>query len=245
MKTLIRSLLLKCIPKKVANFIFYHHPVYINSIHSSNSFSQEGEDMVLKRVFQNKQKGTYVDIGAHHPSVFSNTNYFYQQGWNGINIDGLPGSKINFDKERPRDINLELLVSETEEDIEFYLFEPSLMNTTSKKQAEANSKFDWCLPKGSTMVHSVPLSKILEQYLEPDTKIDFMSIDVEGAEMSVLKSNNWDIYKPDVLLIEFIDLSIEDILQSEIHIFLSRLHYNLFAKTGNTVFYKQKGFFEF
>jgi hypothetical protein len=245
MKVFIRKLILKCIPKKIADFIFYHHPLYLNSINSSNSFSQEGEDMVLKRVFNNRSTGVYVDIGAHHPSVFSNTNYFYQLGWRGINIDGLPGSKIDFNKNRPRDINLELLIAETEEDIEFYLFEPSLMNTISKKQAESNTKFDWCVPKGSTMVHAMPLSKVFDQYLEPGIKIDFMSVDVEGAEMSVLKSNNWDKYKPDVLLIEYIDLSIEDILKSEIHTFLTDLFYNFFAKTGNTVFYKQRGFFEF
>jgi FkbM family methyltransferase len=201
--------------------------------------------MVLKRIFGNKSKGIYVDIGAHHPTLFSNTNYFHQKGWSGINIDALPGVKLTFETARPNDVNLELLVSEKEGPTAFYLFEPSLMNTMSEKQAEENKKFDWCTFKGKTMVTSMPLSKLLDQYLTPGTKIDYMSIDVEGAEMTVLRSNNWAKYLPDVLLIELIDSTVEDVLKTEVHQFLQDLSYNFFAKTGNTVFYKQKGFFEF
>jgi len=201
--------------------------------------------MVLRRVFNNVNNGCFVDIGAHHPSLFSNTNYFYQRGWRGINVEPSPESKTIFDAERPNDINLELLVSEKEGPVELYLFEPSLMNTISKKQAEENKKFDWCRLKEIVSIPSVPLGKLLDQYLPDKTKINFMSIDVEGAEMSVLKSNNWEKYRPDVLLIEFIDMSIEEIFQTEMHKFLGVHSYDFFAKTGNTVFYNQEGFFQF
>ena len=59
------------------------------------SFSQEGEDLVLARIFEGKKNGFYVDIGAHHPTRFSNTHYFYRRGWSGINIDAMPGSMKN------------------------------------------------------------------------------------------------------------------------------------------------------
>ena len=78
-----------------------------------------------------------------------------------------------------------------------------------------------------------------------EKKIDFMSIDVEGAEMMVLRSNNWEKYAPDVLLVEIIDTNIEDILKTEVHEYIKALSYNFFAKTGNTVFYKKQSFFEF
>jgi len=245
MKKKIKNFLLKLIPSGVSNLIFYNHPQYKKFNNGFISFSQEGEDMVLRRMYGYKQDGVYVDIGAHHPSIFSNTNYFYQAGWNGINIDALPGNKMHFDAERPRDINLELLVSENEGLTEFYLFEPSLMNTMSPQQAKENEKFDWCKPKGTVMVPSMPLGKLLDKYLSPGAKINFMSIDVEGAEMTVLRSNNWEKYIPDVLLVEILNTRIEDILKTDVHRFLTEKHYVFYAKTGNTVIYKKEGFFEF
>jgi FkbM family methyltransferase len=245
MNSKLRKAILNLVPKSISNFIFYNHPQYKKLINGSLSYSQEGEDMVLKRLFSNIPTGTYVDVGAHHPSLFSNTNHFYQQGWTGINIDGLPGSQALFDIERPKDVNLELLVSETEEMTDFYLFNPSLMNTMSKEQAVLNAKFDWCRPLGTTQVKVMPLQKILDTHLLPGTKINFMSIDVEGAEMGVLRSNNWSKYRPDVIVIEVIDIDFEEIKQNGVYQFLSLLNYNFFAKTGNSLFFKTAGFFEF
>lgn len=232
-------------PKSVSDFYYYNHPEYRMAAHGAVSFSQEGEDMVLRRVFSNIQHGIYIDIGAHHPSYCSNTKYFYQRGWMGINVEPIPGSKAIFEHERPADINLELLVSENEGDAEFYLFEPSLMNTMSKEQSEANKKFEWCKFKGTTRVQSMPLAKLLDEHLPAGKQIDFMSIDVEGAEMSVLRSNNWEKYAPNVLLVEIINTDIAGVFNTTVHSFLSNLNYNFFAKTGNTLFYKKKGFFEF
>ncbi|MDB4926957.1 FkbM family methyltransferase [Mucilaginibacter sp.] len=242
MKKNIQKHILNLIPKRLINYIYYTHPEYNRQRNGQISFSQEGEDMVLKRIFGNINEGYYIDIGAHHPSLFSNTNYFYQIGWRGINIEPIPKSKTIFDIERPNDINLELLISEKEGLIEFYLFEPSLMNTISKKQVEENKKFAWCKLEEIVLIHSVPLEKLLDEYLPNETKINFMSIDVEGAEMSVLKSNNWEKYRPEVLLIESIDMSVEEIIETEMHKFLGMHLYVFFAKTGNTVFYKQKDF---
>src|SRR4051794_10306733 len=72
-----------------------------------SSYSQEGEDMVLRRVFNNKRGGFFVDVGAHHPRMYSNTYYFYLRDWRGINIDAMPGGMAAFDRMRPGDINVE------------------------------------------------------------------------------------------------------------------------------------------
>jgi len=97
MKSKIRNLILKLIPAGISNHLYYNHPGYKKTQDGYISFSQDGEDMVLRRIFSGKLNGTYVDIGAHHPSLYSNTNYFYQNGWTGINIDPLPGNKLIFD----------------------------------------------------------------------------------------------------------------------------------------------------
>ena len=51
------------------------------------SFSQKGEDLIIERIIGNKEKGFYIDIGAHNPNVFNNTKRFYVKGWSGINIE--------------------------------------------------------------------------------------------------------------------------------------------------------------
>ena len=77
------------------------------------SYAQEVEDRVLSSLLfklhggKHIYDGFYVDVGAHHPYRYSNTCFFYKQGWHGINIDAMPGSMVSFENSRPRDINLE------------------------------------------------------------------------------------------------------------------------------------------
>lgn len=68
------------------------------------SYSQEGEDVVLRRLFDSQPSGFYVDIGAHHPVRLSNRYYFYRCGWRGLSVDAAPGSMEMFRRLRPRDI---------------------------------------------------------------------------------------------------------------------------------------------
>ena len=71
---------------KITYHVNKYYPIYFYQ----KSYSQEGEDILLSRIFRNQKKGFYVDIGAHHPTRFSNTYYFYKLGWRGINIDAIP-----------------------------------------------------------------------------------------------------------------------------------------------------------
>jgi hypothetical protein len=74
------------------------------------SYAQNLEDVVLNRVFKSKPTGFYIDVGAHDPVEQSVTKYFHDLGWRGINIEPVRSSYWKFDKERPRDINLNLAV---------------------------------------------------------------------------------------------------------------------------------------
>ena len=243
MRSELKNILLKLIPERIQDFFYYTHKNYKKSIGGEVSYSQEGEDMILRRIFK-EPTGFYIDIGAHHPINQSNTNYFYQKGWSGINIDATPKSMEEFNKIRIRDINIEAIVSETDGDMDFYLFEPSLMNTISKEQYESNKKFNWCKFIGIKRIKSIPLHRIYNDY-GGERKVDFINIDVEGAEIAVLKSNDWKSLKPNVLLIEIIDKTIKQIYSTEVYNFLESLGYDFFAKSGNTCFFKLKGFFEF
>ena len=86
---IIRRLLLFLTPKKFKTLLAHQAVEDFKKKFELSllSFSQEGEDLILNRFLGKKEKGFYVDIGAHDPKRFSNTNIFYERGWTGINID--------------------------------------------------------------------------------------------------------------------------------------------------------------
>ncbi len=94
------------LPKQVVNKLIEFKNNYLSE-YAIKSYSQEGEDMILARLFENQQNGFYIDVGAHHPQRFSNTYFFYKKGWRGINVDAMLGSMKLFNKIRSRDINIE------------------------------------------------------------------------------------------------------------------------------------------
>src|SRR6185312_10702252 len=93
------------------------------------AYSQDGEDMILRRLFEGQPKGFYVDVGAHDPFRFSNTCYFHRRGWTGINIDPNPVAIDRFRRHRPSDVNICVGVSEAEESLFFYFFNEPALNT--------------------------------------------------------------------------------------------------------------------
>ena len=204
------------------------------------SYSQEGEDMVLKRLFEGQESGFYVDVGAHHPYRFSNTALLYEGGWRGINIDPNPGTAALFDRYRPHDVNLELGINNSSEPLDFYIFKEPALNTFDKKTAlEHISSGLWELLHKKS-VQQKTLSEVLDQHLPEGIKIDFLTIDVEGIGYEVLTSNDWNKYLPDVVLIEvWGDLTLMSLLSMPESELLSSYGYELIAKTVNTAFFKR------
>lgn len=203
------------------------------------SYSQEGEDMILRRLFEKQKKGFYVDIGAHHPKRFSNTFFFYKSGWRGINIDAMPNSMCLFNKIRPRDINIEIPISDKKQKLKYYMFNEPALNSFSKKLAEKRADKNNYNIISEKDIETSTLEEIFKKYLPYGRKIDFMSIDVEGLDLQVLKSNNWRQFRPKFVLVEILGCSIEDIANSKEYKYLSEFEYEFFAKTVNTVFFRR------
>lgn len=205
----------------------------------SLSFSQEGEDLVLNRLFEKQKGGFYVDVGAHHPQRFSNTYFFYLKGWRGINIDAMPGSMESFEKIRPKDINIEAAVSDLSEELTYYMFNDPALNGFSKSVSTHRDNMRGYKIVDRKVIKTQKLSDLLDIHLPEGQKIDFLSIDVEGLDYQVLLSNNWLKYKPTVLLVEELVASLETLPnQSKTFRFLQEQGYELFAKTCNTSFYR-------
>jgi len=202
------------------------------------SYSQEGEDLVLARILGDvkERAGFFVDIGAHHPARFSNTYYFYRRGWRGINVDALPGTKKLFERMRPRDITIECGVGSREGTLKYFMFNEPALNTFSEQEAKKKDLPPYHITR-TMHIPVVTLRSLLEQHLPKGTQIDFMSIDVEGFDHEVVVSNDWDLYRPRVLLVELLNTGLQNIEFHPTTQTLLRHNYRPIAKTFNTFFF--------
>ncbi|MBX9852295.1 MAG: FkbM family methyltransferase [Cytophagaceae bacterium] len=201
------------------------------------AYSQEGEDLLLQKLFGQKKDGYFVDVGAHHPKLYSNTYFFYKKGWRGINIDPLPGIMEEFKILRPGDINLEIGISDQPGKLIYHMFDEPALNTFSKEVADmrVNKKHGKLLSTKEIEVKR--LDEVLMKNFPENKIIDFLSIDVEGLDLQVLLSNNWEKYRPKVIIAECLNSSIEDLLQGEVYKFMKEKKYIFFAKTVGSVFF--------
>lgn len=201
------------------------------------SYSQYGEDMTLQAIFArypSTYSGFYVDIGAHHPARFSNTRFFYEQGWRGICMDPLPGSARRFSQQRPCDRFIEAGIAKTVGEMTYFMFSEPALNTFSEKIASENTA---CVT-GTKMVKVYPLQRILEDNLPPGRTIDFLSIDAEGMDIEVLCSNDWKTFRPLVVLIEEMSLvTLADVDKLECAFFMKQQGYKAFARTPGGLFF--------
>ena len=172
------------------------------------SFAQAGEDVVLRNLmrtrangFKDPQRGFYIDVGAYHPTHFSNTYLFYLRGWRGINIDAQPGSMAAFRRARPRDINLEVAIGGAGQELAYHVVPTGPAMNSFSPQFLENIGVD---PNASQQMRMKlePLSSVLRTHLPPGQGVDFLTVDVEGLEMDVLSSLDWDAVRPFVVLVE-------------------------------------------
>lgn len=203
--------------------------------HAKVAFSQEGEDLLIGRLFDGQTTGFYVDVGAHHPTRFSNTYLLYRKGWSGINIDASPGSMEAFERKRPRDVNLEIAVADTHGTIELHRFAESALNTASAELANDRIADSDQPLLDVVSVAAAPLEAILDEHMPPSTTLDLMSIDVEGRDFDVIRSNNWDRYRPRVLVIEVLETTLANLATRPEIEFLSAIGYKPHSKLHNSV----------
>jgi FkbM family methyltransferase len=206
----------------------------------NRSWSQEGEDLVLRRIFEKKKTGFFVDIGAHHPMRFSNTYLLYRKGWCGINVDAMPGCMKLFEKWRKRDINLEMGVAKEKGWLDYYIFnEPALNGFSAELSEERNLADNNYQIKKLIKVEVKPLREILRQYSQ-GKKIDFLSVDVEGLDLDVLQSNDWSVYRPRFVLAELLKNNSQSLDKDPVAKFMKEQGYVVYAKQVNTVFFEDR-----
>ena len=202
---------------KIRNKIHILQNIYLKNKYfiKKKSYAMDGEDLAVDQYIEKKEKGFYVDIGAHHPIHRNNTQLLFNKGWSGINIDVNQFSIDLFNFLRPDDLNLLTAISDQEGEITFYYQKKfSQLNTTDKKIAHEhfNGNFNERLVKCQS-IHNILINS---KYKE--VKIDFLNIDVEGAEMKVLRTLNFEIYDPKLICIEILGYRDLDSMEREIRI---------------------------
>ena len=173
--------------------------------YQKKSYSLNGVDLIIDYIFKNKKDGFYLDIGAQHPVSNNNTYLLFKKGWSGINID-LDKKNINLFKiARPKDLNLNYAISDSEKEVDlFFYHESSPINTLS----ENVSNFQKAEVKKIKKIQTKILNNVLDE-LNLKHHIDYMNIDVEGHEDKVLKGFNIKKYKPSVISVEYLDLNMK------------------------------------
>ena len=209
--------------------------VFLKSFtHKKISYSYGGIDSLILNIFKNQKNGFYLDIGCGHPIKNNNTYLLNKKGWSGINID-LDEENIDlFNSYRKKDVNLATAVSDKEGETDLYFYHSkSALNTISKENAD----FQKAKVSSIKKIKTQTINKIIENSPFKDRKIDFLSVDVEGSELAILKNFDFTKYSPKVIVVEYLDLSlkkleiknlnINNIIKSEIYKLIESNNYTL------------------
>ena len=128
-------------------------------------------------------------------------------------------------------------LSEKEQKLTYYMFNEPALNGFSKSISEGRQNEQYHIEKTIT-IPTFPLSKILDTHLPSRQKINFLSVDVEGLDLTVLASNDWTKYRPKVVLAEVLDSSLNNLEKDPVYNFMATQGYTLFAKLFHTCIFK-------
>ena len=205
--------IVKIIPEPFKKYLRDFKNFYLDGF-SNKSYSQEAEDLILKRIFERQDSVFYCDVGAHHPFRFSNTYIFYKKGHFGINIDANPNGIALFKRWRPRDINLQYGISDKKQELTYFMFNEPAVNTFDEKLAkDIELKGIYKKIKEKSMI-TITLTELLDKYLPNGEHVDFLTIDTEGTDFNVLTSLDLAKYNISVILIEILSTTLQDLIGS-------------------------------
>ena len=198
------------IPEFFSNHLYKSNEQELNAILGQEGYySQCGQDKWLaEEIFPNKKSGVFIDIGAHDGVSFSNTFFLEKKlNWTGLAIEPIPELYKQLKKNR-KCRTLHGCVSDKSGEVEFLSIDGQaqmLSGITSKYNKAHWKRIDreCALSPGSTRKLLLPcftLNEILQK--ESLYHIDYLSIDVEGSEYSILNNFNFKRFHISVIGIE-------------------------------------------
>jgi FkbM family methyltransferase len=169
------------------------------------SYSQCGEDMIARFVFDTLKIAhpRYIDIGAHHPTYLNNTFAFYEAGASGVSIEPDPDLFARFPVERPRDINLNVGIAPAAGELEFFVMSARTLNTFSAEEARAATERGRARIERTLKLPVRPVASVLAEQFASAAP-DFLSLDVEGLDLEILKAWDFKRWRPKLVCVETI-----------------------------------------
>jgi FkbM family methyltransferase len=210
------------------------------------SYSQFGEDLLVDYILSEivkKKELCYLDIGTNDPVHGNNTYLFYLRQHKGVCIEPDPIIYQRIKAKRSRDNVLHAGIGiDTTTEGTLYVFPEGYTgwNTFSKEEAIKRKKDSGIGYTASEKIPFLAVNDVIEKHF--DACPDFISIDVEGLDFDILKSLDFEKYKPFVFCVETISFSTahRGEKRTDIIDFLISKGYFIYADTYvNTIFIRQ------
>jgi hypothetical protein len=195
----------RVLKERIIKDFYAEHP---EIVFQNNSYSQNGEDLILSRLLEDHPVGRYIDVGAHHPFRFSNTAKLNLEGWSGLNVDSNPVSIKDFETFRKFDDNMCIALGKTEEFHSYFQFEESALNTFVHERA-LQLKDLGIHPISVDPIKFVKAKNFLELRFTNDTYL--FTLDVEGLDLEIIGDLDYKYFKPCFVIFEFEMQSLQDI----------------------------------
>ena len=212
----------------IFKFFYFYFQFLKAKIKPRLAYSHWGVDLIITKLLNSGNNGIYIDVGCHHPFLNNHTYLLYKSGWKGINIDIDYSSIDMFNFFRKKDENIQIAITDHIGEVDLFFHHNRAAKSTITKKFGSNAK-------EIKKINSNTLDNIIENSKFKDSKIDFVSIDVEGNEINVLKGFDLKKYKPKLILLEFIlpnqkefyEKNIKEIMDSDVYKFLINNEYKL------------------
>ena len=161
------------------------------------------EAVIIKSVFDaiGIKNPSYMDVGACHPHMSSNTMLFYVNGSRGINIEPDASLKEEFVKYRPNDINLFVGVAAKSGEGKFYKCKDPYLSSFSPEAIKWSTAHQYVDYDDFILVPLMTLNEIVDKYNNGEFP-DFIDVDIEGMDAEVLESLDVSKSSPKVICVE-------------------------------------------
>ncbi len=198
------------------------------------SYGQFGEDALVQSLVKHIKNGVYVDVGAYHPTLYSNTYALYRLGWKGVAVDPNAQMGILFSLVRPRDTFVCAAIGAGGVGT-YYSFSDGAYNTFDAAEAEVRKGLRWLKFLGQREVPLRALADICHE--QKISKIDFMNVGVEGRDVEALQSHDWSV-PPTVIAVEAEGFDAASPTTTPVYNLLASKGYKLVGLCGLTLVFR-------
>lgn len=194
------------------------------------SYSQCGEDLIIAFLF--KQLGitrpTYVDIGANDPVVYSNTYGSYRASGHGFLVEPNPALAKRLRRTRPRDTVIEAGVGVESGTLPLYIMKNDALSTFSAEESDRLQSQGYALSR-TLEVPLMTVSELCKRY--NIARPDLLSLDIEGLDLAVLRTVDFETFRPRIICVETNHVGTQPGESSPISTLLHAQHYRTAAMT--------------